>query len=103
MTGPFLLQPCVSHSSCIEVALKHKSAKLTTSRLQVIGSHQLTPEQKEKATKRRTKLEAQMSKGKAREQQEAYQLKKLAKYEEEKVCMPFLTQVLPGMRTVLHT
>lgn len=52
---------------------------------QVIGSHQLSPEAKEKAAKRRAKQAVEDRKSTAGERQEAQQLKRQEKRQEELV------------------
>lgn len=77
--------------------------------LQVIGSHQLSPEAKEKATKRRAKQAAEHHKVTASEREQAQQLKKQERKQEELVrftsaisvrleCM-VLVALLPCSRT----
>ena len=53
---------------------------------QVIGSHQLGPEAKEKAMKRREKVAATEHKGSASERAEAQQQKRFEKQQEQMVC-----------------
>lgn len=69
-------------------------SNMPQSTLQVVGSHQLTSEQKDRATKRRAKLEAETNRNKAREQQEAFQMKKQERLLEEKVGCAVLTAII---------
>lgn len=54
--------------------------------MQVIGSHQLGPEAKEKALKRREKVAATEHKSSASERAEAQQQKRFEKQQEQMVC-----------------
>ena len=73
--------------------------------LQVVGSHQLSPEAKEKAAKRRAKQAAQHQKVTASEREQAQQLKKQERKQEELVSFTTLCGVIhdaSGMGTLLH-
>ena len=66
--------------------MKHKLQELQSVVLQVVGSHQLSPEGKEKAMKRREKVAANEHKSSATERAEAQQLKRQEKQQEQMVC-----------------
>ena len=61
------------------------TAQTRLSWLQVIGNHQLSPEAKEKAAKRRAKQAAEHHKVTASEREQAQQLKKQERKQEELV------------------
>lgn len=67
--------------------VKHKLQELQGVVLQVVGSHQLGPEGKEKAMKRREKVAANEHKSSATERAEAQQLKRQEKQQEQMVCI----------------
>lgn len=66
--------------------VKSKLQKLQCVVLQVVGSHQLSPEGREKAMKRREKVAANEHKSSATERAEAQQLKRQEKQQEQMVC-----------------
>ena len=66
--------------------VKHKLQELQGVVLQVVGSHQLSPEGKEKAMKRRERVAASEHKSSATERAEAQQLKRQEKQQEQMVC-----------------
>lgn len=66
--------------------VKRKLQELQSAVLQVVGSHQLSPEGKEKAMKRREKVAANEHKSSATERAEAQQLKRQEKQQEQMVC-----------------
>lgn len=66
--------------------VKQKLPELQDAVLQVVGSHQLSPEGKEKAMKRREKVAANEHKSSATERAEAQQLKRQEKQQEQMVC-----------------